>query len=551
MKILKTKKGKIIFACVLAGLLIVAGVILAVVLHKEEYRSISVEAVSGSVTVVNDNNNDQAYKGQRLYGGDDVTVSENSDLTMCMNNDKYLYAAENTHFRLEDRSTKNASRIRIILDKGSELNELTEKLNTNESYEVDTPNSTMSVRGTKFRVTVFTDSDGLVYTLLEVEEGVVLVQLKTVTGEYNGVEKEFTKGQSALIRADIDFSEFVKSEKGEEVLELDYSALPKEPVERLLALLKMLMPGEEDKKPQEEEKKPQDEDKKPQDDKGESGKEHEHTKGPLEVTTEAGCETKGEKTAKCTECGEIMQTEEIDPLGHEFSDWTIEKEASCKEEGSESRKCSRCGKTESRVVSATGNHKWGKLKEDVAPGCLTKGSGHYECTICGAEGEHETIAAKGHNYSAWTTQKKATCEESGTEIRKCSSCGNTETRSITRLSHNWSGYKTVKQATCAAAGSQERTCSLCGKKETKSVPATGNHSFGSLITDVPAGCTTDGSGHYECSVCGAEGEQETIPKTGHDYKEKSKEKIDDEHYKVTYRCENCGSEYSATKAGKI
>ena len=187
----------------------------------------------------------------------------------------------------------------------------------------------------------------------------------------------------------------------------------------------------------------------------------------------------------------------------------------------------------------------------MAPGCLTKGSGHYVCTVCGTEGEHETIPAKGHSYSAWTTQKEATCRESGTEIRKCSGCGNTETRSTAKLNHNWSGYKTVKQPTCVAAGTKERTCSLCGEKETASVPATGNHSWGSLITDVPAGCTTDGSGHYECSVCGAEGTHETIAKIGHKYVEYSKEKIDDEHYKVTYHCENCGSEYSATKYGKI
>ena len=343
MKILKTKKGKIICGCVAALLLISIGLIVTVALRPKEYRSISVEAVSGSVTVVNEKNNNQAYKGQRLYGGDDVTVREESELTMCMNNDKYLYAAENTHFRLEDHSTKNASRIRIILDKGSELNELTEKLNSNESYEVDTPNSTMSVRGTKFRVTVFTDNDGLVYTLLEVEEGVVLVQLKTVTGEYNGVEKEFTKGQSALIRADIDFSEFVKSEKGEEVLELDYSVLPKEPLERLKELIKNLILPDGDKESQNNE--------------GEPAVVHIHTQGEFELTVEPKCETKGEKTARCTECGEIMQTEEVDPLGHDFSDWTSEKEATCKEEGSEIRKCTRCDKTESRTTDKT-DHSW-------------------------------------------------------------------------------------------------------------------------------------------------------------------------------------------------
>ncbi|MBP3237877.1 MAG: FecR domain-containing protein [Lachnospiraceae bacterium] len=541
MKFLSSKKGKIVFCMVLVALLTAAGIFLALKMHKKEYRSISVEAVNGSVIVSNEKNEDQAYKGQRLYGGDDVTVKEDSDLTMCMDNNKYLYADENTHFRLENHSKNNVSRIRIILDKGSELNELTEKLNADESYAVDTPNSTMSVRGTKFRVTVFTGSDGYVYTLLEVEEGVVLVQLKTVNGEYNGVEKEFTAGQSALIRADAGFSEFVKSKQGEEALVLDYAALPKEHLERLKELIK-----DNNSKPDRPEAAPT-----PAEEKKDPPAEHTHTQGEFEVTEEPGCETKGVKTAKCTECGEIIVTEDIDPLGHVFSDWTSEKAASCNEEGSEIRECKRCGQTQTRVIEATGKHDWGKLVEDKAPGCLTEGSAHYVCTVCGSEGAAKTLAAKGHSFSGWKTVKEATCKEQGTQSRKCSGCGKTETKKLAMTDHKWSAWKTVRQATCADEGSEERSCTVCAQKETRSIAATGNHSWGDVITDVEAGCITDGSGHYECTVCGAEGTHVTIPKKGHDYKEYSKENIDSEHYKVIYKCDNCGESYSATKAGQV
>ena len=513
MKLPETKKGKIIFCAMILALLITAGVVIVVLLSKEEYRSISVEAVQGSVIVVNEKNSDQAYKGQRLYGGDDVTVKEKSELTMCMNNDKYLYADESTHFRLEDRSTKNASRIRVILDKGSELNELTEKLNADESYEVDTPNSTMSVRGTRFRVTVFTDGEGLVYTLLEVEEGIVFVQLKTVNGRYNGVEKEFYKGQSALIVADAGFSEFVKSEKGEEVWILDYSTLPKEHLPRLKALLEMLKNYKEEPdggKPAEEPAKPTEE---PEDIK--PTEEPKVTTEP-EVTAEPEITTEPEvtttPTVKPTQA-EPTITEEptCETLGHSFSAWTTVEAATCLKAGTETRKCTRCGETESRTV-AKKSHNWGEWKTVKEPTCVSSGLEERRCTAC-AEAETKTVPATGdHSYSSWTTVKAATCNENGTESRKCT---------------------------------------VCGKTETRTVNATGNHSWNDFVEDTPARCGQAGEGHYVCSVCGAEGEHETIPKLTHNYQVYSQENIDSEHYKVTYKCEYCGSEYSATKAGQI
>ncbi len=568
------KKRKIILVAVVLVLLILAAVIAAVLQPKKEYRSISVEAVQGSVIVVNEKNNNQAYKGQRLYGGDDVTVNENSELTMCMNNDKYLYADESTHFRLEDRSTKNSSRIRIILDKGSELNELTEKLGTDESYEVDTPNSTMSVRGTKFRVTVFTDSDGLVYTLLEVEEGVVFVQLKTITGTFNGVEKEFYKDQSALIAADENFSEFVKTEKGEEVWVIDYSTLPEEPLPRLKALIEMAGYNKEDseggKTPGNSEEKPTKEPIKPTElpvtpTEGQASPaagtvsptagQASPTKEPAKPTKAAEATTAPKATTKPTakptqaEPG-ITEAADCKTLGHDFSSWTTQTAATCSTTGTETRKCTRCGETESRTISKK-SHSWGEWNTVEKPTCEKSGLEKRSCTVCG-EAETKAISATGnHSYSSWTTVKAATCKEKGTESHKCSVCGKTETRSTELADHNWSRYKTVKEPTCVDAGSEERSCLVCGKKENRTISATGNHSWDNYVEDLPAICGRDGEYHYTCSVCGAESEHETIPKLTHDYKVYSQENIDSEKYKVTYRCKYCGSEYSVTKMGQV
>ena len=243
--LLKTTKGKILAGA--GGTVVAVGIGVAVLLQGGGYRSIAVEQVAGTVNVVGEMNNGQAYKGEHLYSGDDVTVMDASELVMCMDNDKYVYADANTHFKLEASDKSEDSRIKIYLDAGSELNELQSKLEAGETYEVDTPNSTMSVRGTSFRVTVYKASDGLIYTLTEVTTGEVLVRLKTTDGSYNGVEKLFTPGQSALIRGNSEFSEFVSSglldandienTGDDDALELAYGSLPEDGMERLIALL--------------------------------------------------------------------------------------------------------------------------------------------------------------------------------------------------------------------------------------------------------------------------------------------------------------------------
>ena len=243
--LLKTTKGKVLAGA--GGTVVAVGIAIAVLLQGGGYRSIAVEQVSGTVNVVGEMYNGQAYKGEHLYSGDDVTVMDASELVMCMDNDKYVYADANTHFKLEASDKSEDSRIKIYLDAGSELNELQSKLEAGETYEVDTPNSTMSVRGTSFRVTVYKASDGLIYTLTEVTTGEVLVRLKTTDGSYNGVEKLFTPGQSALIRGNSEFSEFVSSglldandienTDDEDALELAYESLPEDGMERLIALL--------------------------------------------------------------------------------------------------------------------------------------------------------------------------------------------------------------------------------------------------------------------------------------------------------------------------
>ena len=430
-----TTKGKAIVGG--AGAAVAVGIAVAVLLQGEGYRSIAVDDVRGSVDVTGETNNGQAYKGERLYSGDDVNVQKASELTMVMDNDKYVYADEETHFRLEANSDTDSSRIKIILDKGSELNVLNSKLGENDSYEVDTPNSTMSVRGTKFRVTVYTGPDGFVYTLVEVEEGEVLTRLKTADGTYNGVEKVLTAGQSALIRGNSDISEFVVSDTGDEIWVLDYSVLPRDNVDRLIALLEradikvVAQEGKTESKDKEsddgekeedgkvvtvtEQDKDTEEDIKEKEDTSEEDTseeeepvEHEHV-GVWSVTAAPTCTQSGKRREICKICGKVMQDASVPATGHKAGGWITTANATCMTPGTRQSVCSVCGAiigTES--IPATG-HVPGGWVETVHPTCDSSGSQSRFCVYCGLELESSGMSPLGHDY-----------DENG----RCRSCGN-------------------------------------------------------------------------------------------------------------------------------
>ena len=68
--------------------------------------------------------------------------------------DKYVYAQEDTHFWLEASGSSESSKTVIYLDEGAVLNRIKNPLENGSVYQVDTPNSTMAVRGTVFWVVV-------------------------------------------------------------------------------------------------------------------------------------------------------------------------------------------------------------------------------------------------------------------------------------------------------------------------------------------------------------------------------------------------------------
>ena len=69
-----------------------------------------------------------AYAGMKLEQEDDVYVTEDSNMIMQLDDDKYVFAEENTKFHLEVSGKKNNGKVKICLSEGSVLVEIQNKL---------------------------------------------------------------------------------------------------------------------------------------------------------------------------------------------------------------------------------------------------------------------------------------------------------------------------------------------------------------------------------------------------------------------------------------
>jgi len=164
----------------IAGILLVVIIVVAIFLLREEaYRVIQVSSVEGSAEVDREEIGIlDAYDGMLLQSEDNVAVQVESYLYLKLDEDKYIMLEPESRFRLEATGNSQNSKTSIYLEEGAIVNRLDSKLSEDSYYEVTTPNSTMAVRGTIFRVEVRPLPDGSgVETYVSVYEGGVTCSL--------------------------------------------------------------------------------------------------------------------------------------------------------------------------------------------------------------------------------------------------------------------------------------------------------------------------------------------------------------------------------------
>lgn len=188
-KILANKK--ILIGMIVFLILIVVGVILLLTLNKKSYRNVIAESSEGGVTLQRgEAETISVEKDMRFLTEDQVTVEGASALTMLADEDKHIYARENTVFKMETKGNPKKGRIAIHLVSGQTLIEIENKLAEQDAFEVQSPNASISVRGTTFLV----DYNPATFTTrVEVKEGTVEVSAK------NGDTLLLHDGESAII----------------------------------------------------------------------------------------------------------------------------------------------------------------------------------------------------------------------------------------------------------------------------------------------------------------------------------------------------------------
>ena len=228
---------------------------------------------------------------------------------------------------------------------------------------------------------------------------------------------------------------------------------------------------------------------------------------------DADCVNDGEKQTVCADCGEVLETEIIDKLGHDFGEYYLSKAATCTEMGEETSMCSRCEEKQVRVEIEALGHSFGIYEETVAATCTEKGEETAQCVRCDVEDTRE-LPALGHT-EVKDEAVEATCTQTGkTEGSHCSVCEVVlvAQETIPMLEHEW---KEGKPANCTDEGI--KICEKCGSVE--KIPALGEaHDEGTWVVVTEATEEAEGLKELRCTVCGFVLDTEVIPKldTGDD-----------------------------------
>ena len=185
-------------------------------------------------------------------------------------------------------------------------------------------------------------------------------------------------------------------------------------------------------------------------------------------TVEATCTEPGKIETVCNECGEVVSTEAIAALGHDFGDYIVTKAPTCTEAGEETAKCSRCEATDTKELVALG-HDFGEYVVTKEATCTEAGEKTAICTRCGEVGEKEAIAALGHDFGEYVVTKEATCTEPGEETATCTRCGEVVTKAIPAIGHDVKEWEVEKEPTETEEGVKKGKCSICGEEITEEI----------------------------------------------------------------------------------
>ena len=226
-KLMSNKKG-IIGICAVAVVIVAAVVALLSSNKEESYRSILVYEIEGSAVIERtDVGAMNAAENLYLESGDRVSVAQDSSMRLKLDDDKYVMAEADTIFSVEAEGAAENSKTKICLEQGAVTNEIQHPLSDGSSYETSTPNSVMAVRGTIYRVELYTDDNGDQNTKMSCFQG----KVETIP-----ILPDGTYGEAVMVPAG---SEMTVHGDGtaDEVRDIVYEELPEQALQNLRSML--------------------------------------------------------------------------------------------------------------------------------------------------------------------------------------------------------------------------------------------------------------------------------------------------------------------------
>lgn len=194
---MKNKKILVLIGVVVLIAVAIAAAVL--VLTNKGHRVIKVESFSGKVALQRENSEKSIFKDMNLKSEDIITTGTDGLVGLLVDTDKNIAAVENTCFAIVSSGNEKKGALKIQLKYGTSLIEIKNKLSDGSSFKVETPNATLSVKGTAFEVTYTPEKKT---TVLKVTQGSVQVDAKAKSDMVNA-------GKMAIIKDDnIEISEF-------------------------------------------------------------------------------------------------------------------------------------------------------------------------------------------------------------------------------------------------------------------------------------------------------------------------------------------------------
>ncbi len=150
----KGMQKKLLLAAVAAiAAVAVSALVLMLGRREESYRSIKIIELGGGVTIEREGVGTlAASSNMNLISGDAVKTEQDAYAVLQLDSDKYVMLAESGSMTVVAEGDEANGRTAIQLDSGSVLSEIQNPLSDGSSYDIVTPNATMSVRGTVFEV---------------------------------------------------------------------------------------------------------------------------------------------------------------------------------------------------------------------------------------------------------------------------------------------------------------------------------------------------------------------------------------------------------------